>query len=329
MVATVLMSAMLFQAKTQEIEFQGATDLKLAGELMLPEGDGPFPTVLMMPGSGPTDRDGNQPGLTTDVLKQIAEHLAKNGIATFRFDKRPVMRYRNQWPKTTDLSVFSEYFSLANHVADVEAAYKTMLKQPKVDAKRTALLGHSEGGLFASWEAPLLKPTALLLLGTAGNTMESVIRFQVGESVRKATAPQELKDAIIASNEETMKSLIEKGKLPEKVHPNLAALYNGSTVSLMRSYLTVDPIVPLKKFTGPVLVLNGENDVQIRATVDAKRLFEAASSRKDTTQELAIIDGASHNLKTVKEGDAMSAFVGPVVPQALEKITAFLKKHLK
>jgi hypothetical protein len=202
MLLALLMTAIAAPSTTQEIEFTGAKDLKMAGELMLPDGKGPFPCVLMMPGSGPTDRDGNQPPMVmTNVLKQIAEHLAKNGIATFRFDKRPAHKYVSQWPKTTDMSVYSEYFSFENHVADVESAYKAMLKQPKVDAGRTALLGHSEGGLFASWQAPRLNPKALVLCGTAGDTMVSVIRFQVGESVRKATAPQELKDAIIASNE--------------------------------------------------------------------------------------------------------------------------------
>jgi dienelactone hydrolase len=281
-----------------------------------------------MPGSGPTDRDGNQPPMVmTNVLKQIAEHLAKNGIATFRFDKRPARKYVSQWPKTTDMSVYSEYFSFENHVADVESAYKAMLKQPKVDAGRTALLGHSEGGLFASWQAPRLNPKALVLCGTAGDTMVSVIRFQVGESVRKATAPQELKDAIIASNEETMKTIVETGKLPANVHPNLAGLYNAASLSLIHSYLTIDPIEPLKKYTGPVLVLNGEKDAQIRATVDAKRLFEAASSRNKTKQELAIIAGASHNLKVLKD-DKDPGFEGPVAPEALEKITAFLKAQL-
>lgn len=326
MLASLLVATAM--SSTQEITFTGATDLKLSGELMLPEGAGPFPCVLMMPGSGPTDRNGNQPPyVTTDLLKQIAEHLAKNGIATFRFDKRPAHVNKDKWPKTTDMAVFSEYFSFENHVADVAAAYGAMTKAKGVDPKRCALLGHSEGGLFASWEAPLLKPKAVVLAGTAGNTMESVIRYQVGRSLAQPGVPEQLRKDIDAANEEAMQALIKTGKLPEKVHPNLAALYNPSAVKLMASYLTVDPTVSLKKYEGPVLVLNGEKDVQIRATVDATRLFEALKTRKDGKQELFVVPGASHNFKVLKD-EKDAGFEGPAAPALLEKLTSWLKSAL-
>lgn len=327
---TMLMAALLATTlQTQEITFKGATDLVLSGELMLPEGDGPFPAVLLMPGSGPTDRDGNQlPVVKTDILKQIAERLAKEGIATFRFDKRPVRRYMSQWPLTeTDPAKLSAYFSFDNHVTDVAAAYKAMSEAKGVDPKRCAMLGHSEGGLFASWQAPRLKPAAVVLAGAAGDRMEGVIRYQVNRSVNRAEAPQELKDAIVASNEETMKAIIEKGALPEKVHPNLAALYNEFTLSLIRSYLTVDPVESLKDYKGPVLVLNGEKDVQIRAEVDAKRLFESLSKRQGTKQELFVVPGASHNFKILKD-EKDPGFEGPVAPAALDKIVSWLKANL-
>ncbi len=315
-------------ANTEEITFKGATDLTLSGELMLPDGEGPFPAVLLLPGSGPTDRDGNQAGLKTDVLKQIADRLAVNGIATFRFDKRPVHKYLAQWPKTTDMAVYSEYFSFENHVADVKVAYETIAKHAKVNAKRCAVLGHSEGGLFASWEAPLLKPKAVVLLATAGDTLVSVLRFQIGRNLLQPGVPEALKNEITAANEATMKSIIETGKLPEKVHPNLAALYNASALKLIHSYLTIDPTVPLKQYRGPVLVMNGDKDIQVRADVDAKRLFEALKSRDGTTQDLFIVPGASHCFKEVKS-DTDPGFVGPIIPAVLDKLTSWLKANLQ
>lgn len=325
MLASLLLATM---TSTQEISFTGATDLKLSGELMLPDGDGPFPCVLMMPGSGPTDRNGNQPPyIKTDLLKQIAEHLAKNGIATFRFDKRPAHVNMAKWPKSTDPAFYADYFSFENHVADVEAAYKAMTSAKGVDPKRCALLGHSEGGLFASWEAPLLKPKAVVLAGAAGNTMESVIRFQIGRDLARPEVPEQLRKDISASNEETMQSIIKTGKLPEKVHPNLAALYNPTSVKLIGSYLTVDPTLSLKKYDGPVLVLNGEKDVQIRATVDATRLYDALKARKDGKQELFIVPGASHNFKLLKD-EKDAGFEGPAAPAMLEKLTTWLKSAL-
>jgi dienelactone hydrolase len=324
-----LLVAAMAQATTQEIAFTGATELQLSGELMLPAGDGPFPAVLLLPGSGPTDRDGNQPPyLRTDLHKQIAEHLAKNGVATFRFDKRPAHVNMAKWPKSTDPAFYSEYFSFENHVADVEAAYKAMAGAKGVDPKRLAILGHSEGGLFACWEAPRLKPKAVVLAATAGDTMVSVLRYQIGRNLERPEVPAALREEITKANEETMKAIAETGKLPERVHPNLAALYNAAAVKLLRSYLTIDPTVPLAKYLGPVLVINGDKDVQVRATVDAPRLFAALKSRPNASQELAIVGGASHCFKAVAN-DTDPGFDGPVVPQVLAKLTEWLKKSLK
>ncbi|MEX2244624.1 MAG: acyl-CoA thioester hydrolase/BAAT C-terminal domain-containing protein [Fimbriimonadaceae bacterium] len=310
---------------TEEITFKGATDLNLSGEMMTPRGDGPFPCVLLLPGSGPTDRDGNQPpAIKTDLLKQIAESLATNGIATFRFDKRPAHKNASQWPKTTDMAVFSEYFSFENHVADVEAAYKAMVAHAKSDDKRCGLLGHSEGGLFVSWVAARLNPKAIVLAGTAGQTMEGVLRYQIGRSLSQPGVPEALRKEIGDSNEATMKAIIATGKLPEKVHPNLAGLYNPAALKLLHSYLTIDPIVPLAKYAGPALVMNGEKDVQVRADVDATRLYEALKSRKETSQELFIVPGASHNLKEGGDG-----FVGPVAPAALDRLSSWLARNLR
>ena len=328
-VLALIAATMAFgQESTHELTFKGATETTLSGELMLPEGAGLFPCALLLPGSGPTDRNGNQPPqLITDVLKQIAEHLAKNGVATFRFDKRPAHVNAKQWPPLTDMGALSEYFSFENHVADVAAAYKAMAAQPKVDPKRLAILGHSEGGLFACWEAHLLNPRAVVLVGTAGTSMVDVLRFQIGQNIGASALPEERKKAIIDSNEKAMKTIVDSGKVPEDVDPVLKSLYNASALKLLRSYMTIDPTVPLAQYQGPVLVLNGEKDAQVRATVDAPRLFEALKRRKGGAQELFVVPGASHCLKTLTS-EPGSAFVGPIVPAALEKIAAWLKAKL-
>ncbi len=322
--ALVLATAM---TKTDEITFKGATDLTLSGELMLPEGNGPFAAVLLLPGSGPTDRDGNQlPTYRIDSLKQIAEHLAKSGIATFRFDKRPVARYLAHWP-IDSMEKMSEYFSFENHVADVAAAFETMTKAKGIDAKRCGILGHSEGGLFTAWQAPRLKPKAIVLAATAGDTMVSVLRFQIGRNLAQPSVPEQLRKDITAANEEAMSSIIKDGKLPERVHPNLATLYNPSALKLLRSYLTIDPTAPLREYKGPVLVINGEKDLQVRASVDAPRLYEALKSRDKSVQDLFIVPNASHNFKESRS-DTDHAFEGQIVPAMLDKLTSWLKANL-
>ena len=328
MLASLLIASSLTAAPSvEEVTFTGATGLKLSGELMLPEGDGPFPCALLLPGSGPTDRDGNQPGFKTDLHKQIAEHLAGEGVATFRFDKRPVARYLKQWPSLTDAEALSEFFSFENHVADVAAAYKAMTAHKSVDGTRCAIVGHSEGGLFASWEAHLLKPKTVVLIGTAGQTLEGVIRYQIGRNLSQPGVTPELRKQITDSNEAAMKSLIANGTIPKDTHAGLVALYNPSALSLVRSYLTIDPVVSLAEYDGPVLVMNGEKDVQVRAKVDLPLLMSALERRKAGVQEKFIVPGASHNLKAV-ESETDPGIAGPAVPAALEKLAEWLKAQL-
>ncbi len=94
----------------------------LHGTFLMPASSDKAPAVLLIPGSGPTDRDGNQkPGLISDLLKQIAERLATEGIATYRFDKRAVSTYYPLWPK--DIEGFNSFMSFWNFVGDVQAAY--------------------------------------------------------------------------------------------------------------------------------------------------------------------------------------------------------------
>src|SRR5262245_18400328 len=85
----------------EEMEFTGAGGVKLHGSLMVPAGSISIkrPAVLLVQGSGPTDRDGNQPGLAVDTLKQLAKGLAAADVVTFRFDKRACAKVAGQWPK--------------------------------------------------------------------------------------------------------------------------------------------------------------------------------------------------------------------------------------
>lgn len=310
----------------QEVSFEGAGGIKLSGTLLTPEGNGPFPCVLLLPGSGPSDRDGNQlPYLRTDVLKQIAERLQSDGIASFRFDKRPVHTNRSQWPKNP--AEFSEFFSFENHVADVAAAYDAMKDQETIDGSRLAVLGHSEGGLFASWTAKMLNPKALVLAGTVGEPMEGTLRYQINRGISRTALSDEEKKKIIDSNEEAMASIIKDKTLPKNVHPGLRALYNPTSLSLIHSYITIDPRVPLREYSGSVLVLNGELDIQVRAKHDAVLLIEALAQRGGGKQELTVVPHASHNLKRVESEDE-PGFEGPIVPEVLEKISSWLKLNL-
>lgn len=118
----------------------------LYGSLLVPLSDKPVPVALLIAGSGPTDRDGNNPqGGHNDALKKLAQVLARNGIASLRYDKRGVAASRAATPDEKDLSV-------ERYVADVEDWARLLRDDPRFD--RLILIGHSEGALIASLAAP-------------------------------------------------------------------------------------------------------------------------------------------------------------------------------
>ena len=96
--------------RTMDVEFAGSDGFTLRGTLTSPQSGGPSPAILLIPGSGPTDRNGNQPpALVTDLLKQLADVLTKSGFTTLRFDKRATHVYAAVWPKISTGKIGSSH----------------------------------------------------------------------------------------------------------------------------------------------------------------------------------------------------------------------------
>lgn len=318
-----------------DVTFKGHGDLELHGTLLLPAGadaDHRVPAVLLLPGSGPTDRDGNQrPMLVTDVLKQIAERLAQEGVATLRFDKRAVMRYAPHWPR--DLASIADYFAWAPFVGDATAAFTFLRDHQATDAAHVAILGHSEGGLLALNIAHDLAdaanpPAGLILCGTAGRTLDIVLREQIERQVDRSGISDEARAKYLGALEEAIAEVRDKGELTASVPPTLRTLFNPSTVKLLHAYFTVDPLVLCARVRGPVIVLNGEHDAQVSAERDAPRLREALEKREGGWPvELVIAPGTSHNLKPAETMDS-PGFTGPVTDEVMEAIVKWARDHL-
>lgn len=119
--------------KNREITFKNK-DITLAGTLSVPNGDGPFPAIILVWGPGPIDRDGL--GIFTDM----ADNFAKNGIAVLRFDKRGVGKSEGNFSKFTGDDI----------IEDLSRAVDFLIQQKEIDKKRLAILGHSEGGYYAA-----------------------------------------------------------------------------------------------------------------------------------------------------------------------------------
>ncbi len=327
-----VMLLMTLQAPVEsEVAFEGAGKLKLFGTLTMPANSAgkKLPAMLLLPGSGPTDRNGNQmPSLTTNVLRQISDSLAANGIASLRFDKRATQLYRDTWPKKMD--EIAEFFKWENFVDDATSGYRYLTLQSGIDSKRVGIIGHSEGAEIALQIGSNLSktsevPAAIITLGGAGRPMGPILVEQISRIMDKQQLPLAVKKQYLANLQEVIDQVKKDGTYPTGILPGLKALFNPSTPKIMHSYCAIDPTNLAKAYPGPVLLINGAHDSQVSPERDTPLLKDALKSRPSGTVEMLIVPDASHNLKSTTAGND-DAFEGPVSSVALDKIKQFLKK---
>jgi alpha-beta hydrolase superfamily lysophospholipase len=316
-----------------EVQFKGMGGLMLSGTFVQPAAtfSGPGPAVLLLPGSGPTDRDGNQlaGGLRTDLLKQIAEQLAANGIASLRFDKRAVHRYAADWPKSID--AIATFFDWSMFTGDATAAYQFLRVQPGVAASKVAVCGHSEGGLIALAVAHDLsstpdEPAALVLLSTAGRPLGEVLHEQLAAKLPSQTDPDTAK-ALLAFSDRATAELSAGKPLPPDVPRALLGLYGPSTPKYLGAVLPLDPAKLAAAYDRNVLIVNGIDDTQVSPKLDATRLRDAFERRRTGSVKLVLVPQASHNYKSTAAGNA-DAFEGPASTILFAAMTKFLKDNL-
>ena len=185
--------------KQRAVRFAGSDGTILAGTLLLPIWSEleKVPGVVLVAGSGPTDRDGNNTLVPEriDLLKRIAELLAEAGIATLRYDKRGVGASNPRPRGTTGRA--GAFFAWDNFVGDVAAAQAELIKHDEIKPYATALLGHSEGGLLVLAAAPTITrnpPHGMVLAATPGRKLGDIVRDQIARGApnlvgRRPSAP--------------------------------------------------------------------------------------------------------------------------------------------
>ncbi|VXB18544.1 alpha/beta hydrolase [Brevundimonas sp. G8] len=303
----LLAAALLAGPVSTEIALP-ALPAPLHGTLLAP--DAPTAVAVILPGSGPTDRDGNSPlGVAASTYRLLAEGLAEQGIATIRIDKRGIAASAAAGPSEADLR-FDAYAADARAWA-TEAASRAGLPC-------TWLIGHSEGALVAlkAVEGGGDKVCGLILLAGAGRPAGVVIREQLENGL-----PDPLKAQAFA-----VLSELEAGRTVADTPPALAALFRPSVQPYLISWLPLDPAALLAACDGPVFIGQGTTDLQIGVT-DAQAL--AAADPKAT---LKLWDGVNHLLKTASADRAanMATYADPALPLAPgvgEDVGAFIRAN--
>ena len=307
--AAAIQSATIAQTVQTELEAPGPMG-PLRGTLLSPASRG-APVVLIVPGSGPTNRNGDGPnGLHTSTYQLLAEGLLSRGIASVRIDKRGMFGSASAVPDANDVTI-------QDYASDVHAWIATIRKRTGVSC--VWVLGHSEGGLVALKAAQDSHDICgLILVATPGRPVGQVLR----EQLRSNPA-----NAAILDNAMSILESLEAGHAVDatRIDPLLLPLFGPQIQRFLMSELTLDPATLLAGYTKPVLIMQGMRDLQV-APENAQRLKQA-----DPRAELVFLPDANHVLKAVHTPDRsenLAAYTDPHLPLAnnvVDAISTFVK----
>ena len=280
----------------------------ISGSVVIPPGTAQHPIVLIIAGSGPTDRNGNSPvpvapgkTLDTDSYKLLAEALAANGIASVRYDKRGVGASAKAMSGMKE-----DDFRFDMGVDDAAAWIRMLRADPRFS--KVVVVGHSEGSLVGMIAAQRAHADGFVSLEGAGRPAADIIR----EQLTAAGAPPAMFDAILDS--------LAAGRTVSNTPPALASLFRPSVQPYMISWFRYDPAAELKKLPYATLVIQGTHDVQVSAK-DAALLAAAPGAK------LVTIDGMTHVLKAGpadKTAQVATVYSDPGIPIAPEVISAIV-----
>jgi len=307
-----MMTAAALPGHAAEVTIDGGR-APLHGDLTLPAAEGPVPAVLMIAGSGPTDRDGNTlPVSTPNTLRLLAEALGEQGIASLRFDKRGVGASAAAAGEQaeTGFDVFVE---------DAVAWARFLEEQQGVGC--VFLLGHSEGALIAALAAAEVDTCGVISIAGAGRPIGDVLRDQLTGLNAAGALPEPLFGQAMA-----ILARLERGERVAEVPPELASLFHPVLQTFLLSWMEKDPAAAVAAIDAPVLVLQGTTDLQV-GTADAE-LLAAANPRA----RLELLEGVNHVLKLAPPDQAanLATYADPnlsLAPGVAEMIAGFVQEN--
>jgi pimeloyl-ACP methyl ester carboxylesterase len=248
----------------------------LDGTLLMPNSTKKVPVVLIVAGSGPTDRNGNSSlSVTAKSYQLLAEGLAKNGIASLRYDKRGVGKSASSMMKESDLT-FETY------IQDVQQWIDTLKKSNRFS--KITVLGHSEGSLLSMVAVQKSPVDGYISLAGPARGIDEILNEQI--------AQQPLPDSVKNEVKRNLDKL-KKGETLPKLMQNMAIimLFRPSIQPYMISWLKYLPSEEIKKVKAKTLIIQGTTDIQV--SENEGKLLAAAQPKA----KLLLINGMNHVLK--------------------------------
>lgn len=335
-----------FPYYTEDISFENtAANITLSGTLSLPSVDGNFPVVILISGSGPQNRDeelfGHKPFLV------ISDFLTKNGIAVLRYDDRGVGQSKGVFETATTVDFAS----------DLESAIAYLKTRNEIDKNKIGLVGHSEGALIASIVASKTKDVNFLVMmagtGVPGDQLlllqQQAISRARGSSETDINATLERNaeffELIINSdNDETLKrdvtnlfkatlekdttQVIPNGMTKEKY---IAMQVDQITSPWMQYFIRFDPTPVLEEVSCPVLVVNGEKDLQVPAVENVPAIKKALYNGGNTAVTTIVFPDLNHLFQESDTGlpSEYGSIEQTFAPNALLAITDWILTQTK
>ena len=330
----------------EEVTFQNG-DITLAGTLTLPEGDGPFPALILLSGSGQQDRDESlsiAPGYRP--LREIADTLTRQGVAVLRYDDRGV-----GGSTAGDLAAVTS----ADFADDAEAAFDFLQGRADIDGQQIGFLGHSEGGILAPMVAARNPDVAFVIsmAGTAVNGYETVIKqverlsLASGASSAEAAAAgkkqRAVLDLVLAQDwdglEAMANAIVEEqiaavpadqiaamGGKDAVVQQQVAAQLQALQSPWYQFFLSHDPSQDWAQVAAPVLGLFGGNDTQVDAEQNSAALQAALESAGNADVTIQVLPAANHLFQEAVTGgvDEYATLPPQLMPEFLEAISQWL-----
>jgi pimeloyl-ACP methyl ester carboxylesterase len=302
----------------------------LAGTLTVPEGNGPFPAVVLITGSGAQDRDESLMGHRPFLV--LADHLTRRGIAVLRADDRGVGKSGGSFATATT----------ADFATDVEAGLVYLQSRREIDRRKIGLIGHSEGGLIAPMVAARRRDVAFIVLiagpGVPGDQIivaQSVLIARAsGVSSEQAEQAGALQKEIVALIKQEPDNAVLEQKLRQRLgtvmpEAQLGAQIKAVTAPWYRFFLSYDPAAALRRVSCPVLALIGERDLQVPPQLNLPAIRSALEAGGNKSVEVAELPGLNHLFQTAKTGGVAEygQIEETIAPAALERISAWILKQ--
>ncbi len=264
------------------------------------------PVVLLIAGSGPTDRDGNQAQVKNNSLKLLAEGLCANGIAVVSYDKRGIAESHAAMTSERDLR-FETYIDDARAWVDLLAQDKRF--------SHVIVAGHSEGSLIGMVACESNKKVSKYIsIAGVGISADEILKEQL------SSQPQQAKDAIFPMIDE-----LKKGDTIPNVPMELMMLFRPSVQPYMISWFKYNPQAEIKKLNIPILIVQGTTDIQV-SEKEAELLAKANSASKKV-----IIKNMNHVLKdctSTEQESQLKTYTDPNIPLSeglVKNVVGFIK----